>query len=401
MNSDELSVPGTSLKCFFFEFKFRRWQKKQPFAFQKFFVLPPSNYLNKEDAFFYLAHALLVTRCYDAKQLLKLHLREFNSSLSLVQFSERHAQVFDAWESMRRDRSVPVLFTDEESLKKIASSLDSSVANFSPPSTEADAFREKNREGKQTCTCCASEEIVSSSSNQSEFPSSYTTCSATNDLPSGKGFSAVEMRLRKELEIRDNAVQRQKDVILSLKNRLNCPNQRGENSEKSSSLYSIIKENECAVASIENNYKAREEELQKLFQSAMQERDIRIAQLSASQAKLLHQQNDYILRIKELENLLANSRKQVHSSTTKSTSSTSSHTENEFFVSHLRDVQRCYTLLSEEYKKKEKREIELIEALSTSKNRILIQEEELRRAYFVITTLQDGLRVVKQFLPQC
>lgn len=403
MKSGDLVIKGSSFKCFFFEVRSRKRRKVQPFVLKKFFVLPPCSNATREEAYLYLAHALLVAQCYDVNQLHKLHEKEFHYPLAVEQFSKRHKKIFDVWESMRPDRSIPILFTDEEHMRLTVFSLfpGCSMSFSSESKFSMDSSFQKRNEAISPDGSKKSENDIFIEENESNVCRSENPPFVSLKSSMGEVSCVSEVAMRKELEIRDNEIQQQKDLILSLKKQLDHAKITNERAKKTNLYYDIVRENENAVAAIEKNFKDREKELQEMFQTAMQERDICIARLSASQVKLLDQQKDYLVRIKELEKLLEDSKNQNVRSVEQAVSSASSLQEKEFLLRHLAEVQRQYALISEECNRKEKREAELVDALSASKNRILLQEKELHRAYFLMTTLQDGINTINQFLPHC
>lgn len=401
MKSGELNLSGYPFKCFFFQFKLRSHRNNQPFLLQKFFLLSPSSNSSKEEAFSYLAHALLVAKCCDASQLHKLHTKEFSSDLSMKQFTSRLKLVFDAWESLRTDRLTPILFTDETSLQRALSLsyLQSSSKSAATLPSDAENSLQDGNSISAVPRSSIPANMASLQRKQVEFSGKGITHSSNSVFPLAVSHIATETDLFEELEKRAHEIFQQKNLIISLNKQLEDSKKNREKPEEASAYYELVKKNESAVVSIEKKFESREKEMQEMFQNAMQERDITIAQLSSSKAKLLQQQNHFVLHIKELERLLENSRRQVPVVEEKLLLNDSHH-EKEFLLSNLEEVKQRYTFLSQEYKQKEKREAELTEALSSANSKILLQEAELQKAYFLMSTLKEGLQFVQQFLLQ-
>lgn len=401
MKSGELNLTGYPFKCFFFQFKLRSGKKSQPFLLQKFFLLSSFSNSSKEEAFSYLAHALLVANCCDARQLHKLYTKEFTSDFSINQFTSHLKLVFDAWESMRTDRLTPILFTDETSLQRTISMscLQICPRNAATLSSEAENSAQEESRIRVTPSSSISANTASPQSKQVEFSGEGISHSSSSVFPLAVSHVATETDLFEELEKRALEIRQQKNLITSLSKQLEDIRKKREKPEEVSSFYELIKKNESAVTSIEKKFEVREKEMHEMFQSAMEERDICIAQLSSSKAKLLQQQNYFVYHIRELERLLENSRRQVPAVEGKMFLNSSQH-EKEFLSTHLEEVNQRYTFLSQEYKQKEKREAELTKALSDANSKILLQEAELQKAYLLMTTLKEGLQFVQQFLLQ-
>eukprot|EP00796_Vickermania_ingenoplastis_P005316 gene5316-3818_t len=367
------SVPRSKRACYYFTFLLDS-EKKNPK--ETFFIVSPVDSDTKEDAYLYLCHALLLSKCYNnSRYLHKIYLSLFDRDLSLLEFSKRHADVFELWESIRTKNGCQILYADESSAKK------ASLKSTSGKSKKADG--ESKRQG-------SFEEVVMSNvgssfeGGSSEAPvvqlNAGRNPSAENELNSLRHeLEITKALLNEERKLRAEQEVAHKDEFASVIQQLH---QSGH--QTSNEMHELVKQNEKVVESIQADFEQRETQLHEMYQEALQARDIRIAQLSNTQLKLQEQQHLSDARLKELERMLSEERK-IASQRNFGGFGTDAR------VHQLEAEQRCF-LLERDYRERVAYQAQLESELRSAKLHIISQQSELERASLLLTSLKEGLQ---------
>lgn len=383
MKSGELNIGNSSRRCFFFTLQLdgALVGSSSPVK-QIFYIVTPVEEATKEEAYLYLCHALLISKCYtNEDRLHKIFAVEFDPLISLDDFTRKHNDIFTIWELRRNAKKQQILYTNENLAQEALS----------------ESFPGKDEGSHNT-------EIVMS--NMSSFQGSLRkSIIPTVQLNEGdiRQYSSSEsyQKLKEELEACKALLKAEKEAktkserelraeIISLEKRLQ------ENGSKSAAQYNnILLENEKAMEGIELSFKKKEAELHDRYQKALQDRDVRIAQLSDVQLKLQAQNYQDSVRIQHLERALEQERANRVFYTTPSSSDLSSR----LHVTLMEAEQKC-SLLERENKERLEYQGKLETELRSAKIQIISQQSELERASMLLTALKDGLQLVKQSIPQ-
>lgn len=388
MKSGEIAISGGQRRCFFFKVRFDKKDANGEPLKQVFYIVTPDLKNSRKEAFLYLSQVLWVSKLYTStNRLYRIFIEEFNSVNTKEEFLRIRKDLFDVWELRRSTEGLQILHFDETSARKAV--LYRRAAQVSAAAKSVVPFMSE-------------EEIVMSNMNSEVEFKSKQECSTFShslncDFSEQEKASSLEQESRAKAILPDELERRKSENVYSQK-RIELKKEESSNGcIKTSQLDDIIRENAEAIKTIEASFKKREEELHKLYQEALQSRDIQIVQLTDTQIKYQQQHDMDVFLIgqlkKELElrkNESFNYERCVGPSTTSTTQ----------LQLQLKELEIRYLLLAQNYKSNMDHQIQLEGEVRCAKTKIVSQQLELENASLLIQSLKDGLQFVKQSISQ-